>query len=54
MNSRLRSLFIVHISMLVLSLGSSIIYTGIWPYLQRVSQGHKKVHTSIMQWIVYT
>eukprot|EP00095_Tigriopus_kingsejongensis_P005987 maker-scaffold48_size466083-snap-gene-3.27 protein:Tk05987 transcript:maker-scaffold48_size466083-snap-gene-3.27-mRNA-1 annotation:"major facilitator superfamily domain-containing protein 8" len=32
--ARLRSLFIVHTSMLILALGSSIIYTGLYPYLQ--------------------
>ena len=33
MNSRIRSLFIVHTSMFIMALGSSIIFTGIWPYL---------------------
>ena len=35
---RIRSLFIVHIAMLILSLGSSIIYTGVWPYIVAVRQ----------------
>ena len=35
-DSRIRSLFIVHISMLIFSMGNSIIVTGIWPYLQAV------------------
>ena len=30
---RIRSLFIVHFSLLVMSLGSSIIFTGVYPYL---------------------
>ena len=34
---RIRSLFIVHTSMLIFSMGNSIIVTGIWPYLQAVS-----------------
>ena len=34
---RIKSLFIVHLSMLIFSMGNSIIVTGIWPYLQAVS-----------------
>ncbi len=34
--ARIRSLFIVHFSMLILSLGTSIIFTGVWPYLNMV------------------
>ena len=34
---RIRSLFMVHLSMLIFSLGNSIIVTGVWPYLQAVS-----------------
>jgi len=30
---RIRSLYIVHLSMMVVSLGSSIIFTGVYPYL---------------------
>ena len=33
---RIKSLYIVHASMLIFSLGNSIIVTGIWPYLQAV------------------
>lgn len=40
--ARIRSLFIVHIAMLVLSLGSSIIYTGVWPYITSVSSSSSK------------
>ena len=36
-NKRIRSLFIVHTSMLIFSVGGSIIVTGLWPYLQAVS-----------------
>jgi hypothetical protein len=36
MDSRKRSLYIVHLSMLIFSLGNSIIFTGVWPYLQEV------------------
>ena len=36
-NSRLRSLYIVHLSMLIVALGASIIFTGVWPYIQEVS-----------------
>jgi hypothetical protein len=35
--SRIRSLYIVHVSMLIFSLGNSIIFTGVWPYLKLVS-----------------
>ena len=35
-SSRIRSLYIVHTSMLFMALGSSIIYTGVWPYSQVV------------------
>ena len=35
-NSRLRSLYIVHLSMLIVALGASIIFTGVWPYIQEV------------------
>ena len=34
---RIISLYIVHLSMLVVSLGSSIIFTGVYPYLLSVS-----------------
>lgn len=33
---RQRSLYIVHLAMLIFSLGNSIIFTGVWPYLQEV------------------
>ena len=39
---RMISLYIVHLSMLVVSLGSSIIFTGVYPYLLSVSiQGER-------------
>ena len=34
---RIKSLYTVHVSMLIFSMGNSIIVTGIWPYLQAVS-----------------
>jgi hypothetical protein len=52
MDSRVRSLFIVHISMLILSLGSSIIYTGIWPYLQRVRKKEKTFEVKFLNDLV--
>lgn len=36
--SRHISLYIVHLSMLVVSLGSSIIFTGVYPYLLSVTR----------------
>ena len=36
-SSRTLSLFIAHIGNLIASLGSAIIITGLWPYVQRVS-----------------
>ena len=42
---RLRSLCIVHLSMLVFSLGNSIIFTGVWPYLQEVFKKKPLVYT---------
>ena len=42
---RLRSLCIVHLSMLVFSLGNSIIFTGVWPYLQEVFNKKKLYFT---------
>ena len=36
-DSRIRSLYIAHVSMLIFSLGNSIIVTGVWPYLRLVS-----------------
>ena len=45
---RIRSLFIVHTSMLIFSMGNSIIVTGIWPYLQAVStNGSQYIYTFI-------
>ena len=44
---RIRSLFIVHFSLLVMSLGSSIIITGIYPYLVQMDPKVKEIQYSI-------
>jgi len=46
--ARIRSLFIVHISMLVVSLGSSIIYTGVYPYLYQMDPGVRMIEYGIV------
>lgn len=50
--ARIRSLFIVHTAMLILTLGSSIIYTGLYPYLELVREVENylgsKVHTKLV------
>ena len=37
---RIISLYIVHISMFIFSLGNSVILMGVWPYLQAVRKFH--------------
>ena len=49
---RIRSLFIVHTSMLIFSMGNSIIVTGIWPYLQAVSNFAQVLCSTIIFLIV--
>ncbi len=35
-DERIRSLFIVHLSVVIFTLGNSITWTGAWPYLNVV------------------
>ena len=41
--ARVRSLFVVHTAILVYSLGTSIIFTGVYPYLILVSGTGKEI-----------
>jgi len=50
--SRIRSLYIVHIAMLVFSLGFSIVLTGILPYLKRLTKLPEDNLLSLMGWMV--
>ena len=52
MSSRIRSLYIIHFVMFVMSLSGSTIYTGLEPYLERVSKGFQYFngYTPVLNW----
>lgn len=47
--TRLLSLRIIYFTMFLMTLGFSIILTGIWPYLDKVSQGSQRVLSSTLK-----
>jgi len=50
--SRIRSLYIVHLAMLVFNLGYSIILTGVLPYLRRLTGMEEEKLLGLFGWVV--